>query len=93
MLGNRCRIQFTLGVSVLLFLLPALRAAQDISSESTASSLHNQDEERFKLSPNALKVARTIGVESAIVRLSMLTSTKDFSADAGASLKSLSFRQ
>jgi hypothetical protein len=95
---RRCLIRFNLAISVVLFILPAACAAQGSSSEITApktgsATLHNEDEERFKLPPNALEVARLINVEPAIARLSRLTGTKDLSAGPGASLEALLLRQ
>lgn len=95
---KRFLIRFNLAISVALFILPAACVAQGTSSETTApkagsTTLHNEDEERFKLPPNALEMARIINVEPAIVRLSRLTSTKDLSADPGAALEGLLLRQ
>jgi hypothetical protein len=49
--------------------------------------------ERSKLSPNALQMARIIGVESDIEMLSSLAAAKEASAAPGPSLAELSLRQ
>lgn len=98
MQAKRWRIRCALAVSVSLFILPAVCAAQGNRSEATApnpgsTALLSQDGERFKLSPNALQIARIIAVEPLIARLSALTSTKDLNAEPGTSLEELLLRQ
>jgi len=95
MRNQHCRIRFTLIVSLLLLLLPAMCVAQASVPETPspnggASVLYNQDEERFRLSPNASQVARIIGVESVISRLA---SAPDLSTEPGASFEGLLLRQ
>jgi len=53
----------------------------------------NNEGERPKLSPNALQMARIIGVESDIEKLSSLTAAKGSGAAPGLSLEELSLRQ
>ena len=98
MQAKRWRIRCALAVSVSLFILPTVCAAQENRTEATApnpssAALLGQDGERFKLSPNALQVARIIDVEPLIAKLSALTSTKDLNAEPGASLEELLLRQ
>jgi hypothetical protein len=87
-----------LAVSALLLLLPARFAAQESAPLTTAinlgsADLHIQEDRRFKLSPNALQVARIIRVDSDMVRLSELTTAKNPGAGPVTSLEELSLRQ
>jgi hypothetical protein len=98
MRAKKCQILCALAVSALLLLLPAKYAAQVSAALSTATNLGSahlqiQEDRSFKLSPNALQVARIIGVGSDIARLSELTTTKNPSATPVRSLEELSLRQ
>lgn len=53
----------------------------------------NNEEERSKLPPNALQMARILGVESDIEKLSSLIAAKGAGAAPGLSLEELSLRQ
>jgi hypothetical protein len=98
MRAKKCRILCALAISALLLLLPAIGAAQESAPPATAinpgsADLHIQEDRSFKLSPNALQVARIIRVDSDIARLSELTTSKNPSLGPVTSLEELSFRQ
>ena len=98
MQARKWRIRCALAVSVSLFILPTVCAAQGNRPEAPApnpgsTALLSQDGEGFKLSSNALQVARIIGVEPLIARLSALTVTRDLNAEPGTSLEELLLRQ
>ena len=85
MRAKKCQILCALAISAFLLLLPARCAAQESTPLTTAihlgsADLHIQEDRSFKLSPNALQVARIIRVESDIARLSELTTAKNLSA-------------
>jgi hypothetical protein len=65
--------------------------AASLNPGSTA--LLSQDGERYKLSPDALQVAKIIGVDPLVARLFALTNTKDPNAESGTSLEQLLLRQ
>jgi hypothetical protein len=63
------------------------------SANPASTALLSQDGERYKLSPEALQVAKIIGVEPLVARLFALTSTKDLNAQTGTTLEELLLRQ
>jgi hypothetical protein len=98
MRGKKYSILSALAISALLLLLPARCAAQESAPLTTAINLgspdlHHQEDPSFKLSPNALQVARIIRVDTDIARLSELTTAKNPSAGPITSLEELSLRQ
>ncbi len=98
MRAKKCQILWALAISALLLLLPARCAAQESAPLTTAinrgsADLHIQEDRSFRLSPNALQVARIIRVDADIARLSELTTAKDPSAGPVTSLEELSLRQ
>lgn len=98
MRAKKCQILCTLAISALLLLLPTRCAAQESAPLTTAINLASadlpiQEDRSFKLSPNAMQVARIIRVDSDIARLSELTIAKDPSAGPVTSLEVLSLRQ
>ena len=98
MRAKKCQISCALAVSALLLLLPARCTAQESAPLTTAinlgsADLHIQEDRSFKLSPNALQVARIIRIDSDIVRLSELTTAQNPTAGPVTSLEELSLRQ
>jgi len=98
MRAKKCQILCALALSVLLLLLPAGCAAQESTPPTTAvnpgaADLQVHEDRSFKLSPNAWQVARIIGVDSDIARLSELTTTKNPGGGLVTSLEELSLRQ
>jgi hypothetical protein len=87
-----------LSVSGLLFVLFTTCPAQEsrlVATEANPRSPDTQGNkgERSKLSPNALQMARIIGVESDIEKLFSLAAAKEAGAGPGLSLEELSLRQ
>ena len=87
-----------LAASVLLFFLFTPCPAQEcqiVSSEAIRRSpdMPSNDGERLKLAPNAWQMARIIGVESDIAKLSFLVAAKGADAAPGLSLEELSLHQ
>ena len=81
-----------------LLVLPTPCLAQENHLVATAVSLHSADAqsnegERSKLLPNALQIARVIGVESDIEKLFSLAAAKRAGAAPGLSLEELALRQ
>jgi len=98
MRGKKCQILCALAISARLLLLPARCAAQESAPLTTAinlgsADLHILEDGSFKLSPDALQVARIIRVDSDIARLSELTTAKNPSSGPVTSLEELSLRQ
>jgi len=88
----------TLAVSGLLLVLFTTCPAQESQLVATEANPRLPDPqsnegERSKLSPNALQMARIIGVESDIEKLSSLAVAKGTGAVPGLSLEELSLRQ
>jgi hypothetical protein len=86
-----------LAASGLLFALftPCPAQCQVVASEAIRRSpdTPSNEGERFKLPPNAWQMARIIGVESDIERLSFLVAAKGAGAARGLSLEELSLHQ
>jgi hypothetical protein len=87
-----------LAASMLLFVLftPCLaQECQVVASEAIPRSPDTpiNERERFKLPPNAWQMARIIGVESDIEKLSFLVVSKEAGAARGLSLEELSLHQ
>jgi hypothetical protein len=98
MRGKKCQILCALAISARLLFLPARCAAQESAPLTTAinlgsADLHILEAGSFKLSPDALQVARIIRVDSDIARLSELTTAKNPSSGPVTSLEELSLRQ
>jgi hypothetical protein len=98
MRARKCGILCALVISALLLILPARAAAQESAPPATAinpgaADLDAQADGSFKLSPNALQVARIIGVDSDVARLSELTATQGPGAGPVTSLEELSLHQ
>jgi len=95
---SKSPILFALAVSGLLLVLFTTCPAQDsqlvaADANSRFADLQSNEGKRPKLSPNALQMARIIGVESDIEKLSALTVAKGGGAAPGLSLEELSLRQ
>jgi hypothetical protein len=87
-----------LAVAALFFVLFTTCPAQEsqltvTESNSSAAGTQSNEGERSKLPTNALQMARIIGVESDIEKLSSLTAAKEAGARPGLSLEELSLRQ
>jgi hypothetical protein len=98
MRANNCRIVYALTLLALFLVPPAACAAQGsavpgATSNSGSASLNSQNNGRYNLSSNALQVARIIGVESDIARLSELTTAKTGNTGPVTSLEELGLRQ
>jgi hypothetical protein len=87
-----------LAVSGLLFVLFSTCPAQEIhlvatKAKPSLADTQSDEGQRFKLPPNALQMARIIGVESDIEKLSSLAAAKGAGAAPGLSLEELALRQ
>ena len=94
---KRSRIGCATAVLASIFILPAVCSAQGNRSEITEANrgsptLLSQDGGQLNLSPNALQVAKIIGVEPLITKLSVLTNLKDLS-EPGTFLQEMLLRQ
>jgi hypothetical protein len=92
------RILGVLAASVLLFVLFTPCSAQEcqvVASEAIRRSpdTPSSEGERFKLPPNAWQMARIIGVESDIEKLSFLVASRGAGVARGVSLEELSLHQ
>lgn len=97
MRAKRLRIGCATAVLVSVFILPTVVSAQGNRSEIMepnrgSAALLSQDGGQLKPSPNALQVAKIIGVEPLIAKLSALTNMKDLS-EPGIFLEEMLLRQ
>jgi hypothetical protein len=95
---EKCSVLGTLLATVICLSVPAFCEAQEKSlanrrNDTGSAQISSAGENRFKFSPHALQVARIIGVESDISRLSSLPVPKDLSAAPSTSLEELLLRQ
>ncbi len=83
------------GLLLVLFTPCPAQESHPVDSEANSrfADTQSKEAERSELSPNVLQIARIIGVESDIEKLSFLAAVKEVDAAAGLSLEELSLRQ